>query len=78
VAFVIGLVVCGLLVFLGQFVGRLQGGPLYEAIDALAITSHFQAIGRGVLDLRDLVYFASIIGFFLYLNVQAVHNRRYR
>lgn len=78
VAFVLGLAVCAILVFLGEFVGRMSGGAVHDALDALAITTHFQAIGRGVVDLRDLAYFGSIIGFFLYLNVEAVQNRRWR
>ncbi len=78
VAFVFGLVACGALVLVGELAGTRRGSWLNEVLDAFAITSHFHAIGRGVVDLRDLAYFGSIIGFFLYLNVLAVHHRRYR
>jgi ABC-2 type transport system permease protein len=44
----------------------------------MTVTSHFQAIGRGVVDLRDVVYFASLIAFFLYVNVETLENRRSR
>jgi len=47
-------------------------------LDAGSLTSHFRAMGRGVVDLRDVVYFASAILFFLYLNVRSIENRRYR
>jgi len=40
-------------------------------------TPHYESIGRGVVDLRDVVYFASVIGFFLYLNVRVVDLRRW-
>jgi ABC-2 type transport system permease protein len=78
VAFVLGLVACGVLVGLEGQVGKLGGGALYDVLNGLSVTSHFKAIGRGVLDFRDLFYFASFIGFFLYLNVESIHNRRYR
>ena len=29
--------------------------------------SHYDALQRGVIDLRDLVYFASVIGFMLFV-----------
>jgi hypothetical protein len=35
-------------------------------------------MGRGVVDLRDILYFASFMALFLYLNVQTVENRRFR
>jgi ABC-2 type transport system permease protein len=78
VAFVLGLALCGVLVFLEDFVAKLGGGAVYDVLNGVATTTHFKAIGRGVFDLRDLLYFASFIGFFLYLNVESVHNRRYR
>ena len=50
-------------------------GPLFEQ---MSLASHYQSLGRGVLDLRDIFYFLSFMTFFLYLNVQTVENRRYR
>jgi ABC-2 type transport system permease protein len=34
--------------------------------------THFEAISRGVIDFRDLVYFALVIGAFLYANTLAL------
>jgi len=31
----------------------------------LSFFTHFDAISKGVIDLRDLVYFAALIGFWL-------------
>jgi ABC-2 type transport system permease protein len=59
-------------------VGDTTAGPLGDLASSLSISSRFRAIGRGVLDLRDLAYFASFIGFFLYLNAESIENRRYR
>ncbi len=39
---------------------------------------HFDSISRGVIDSRDLVYYFSVIGFFLFLNYRAVTSRRWK
>ncbi len=36
-----------------------------DAIASLSFFTHFDAISKGVIDLRDLVYFAALIGFWL-------------
>jgi len=36
-----------------------------DAIASLSFFTHFDAISKGVIDLRDLIYFAALIGFWL-------------
>lgn len=43
----------------------------------LGMGYHFTNIGRGVVDSRDLIYYLSIIVFFLYGTVRAVQSRRW-
>jgi ABC-2 type transport system permease protein len=69
VAFVLTAVVCVLLILAGQpqvvdfFSGTLPR-RLVNAMAYLSMLRHFEAIARGVLDLRDLAYFAlSILGW---------------
>ena len=51
--------------------------PTLGAIAArLGVLSHFESIGRGVLDLRDLLYFLSVAAFFLVLAYAVVMRRR--
>jgi ABC-2 type transport system permease protein len=50
---------------------------LAPAFDFLGVRSHFESIERGVIDSRDLLYFASVIGFFLYLNVRTIESRKW-
>jgi ABC-2 type transport system permease protein len=38
---------------------------LVDAVSSLGFLTHFDAISKGVIDLRDLVYFAALIGFWL-------------
>lgn len=43
----------------------------------LSTTTHFQSIERGVLDLRDLVFYLSLAGLFLTLNVLSLDTKRW-
>jgi ABC-2 type transport system permease protein len=44
----------------------------------LGLGIHFESIGRGVVDSRDLIYYLSIIGFFLWLNLKTIQARHLR
>lgn len=71
VAFILTVVICFLLLMagfplvLGFFQTFLPQGVV-DAIAGLSLFAHFQAISKGVIDLRDLIYFALTIGVWLY------------
>jgi ABC-2 type transport system permease protein len=44
-------------------------------IEMLGIDFHYGSISRGVLDSRDIIYFASIIFLFLLITVKNLHKR---
>ena len=44
----------------------------------LGLGFHFNSINRGVLDSRDIIYYLSIIGFFLYLNTRQIEKRKWK
>ncbi|MFO7763916.1 MAG: ABC transporter permease [Wenzhouxiangellaceae bacterium] len=73
VAFIIAVVVCfgfllsGLPMVLDIFRGWLPQTAV-DAVANLSFLAHFNSISRGVVDLRDLVYFALVIGFWLTAN----------
>ena len=48
-----------------DFVRGVLPQPIVDAIASLSFFTHFEAISKGVIDLRDLVYFAALIGFWL-------------
>jgi len=48
-----------------DFVRGVLPGALVDAIASLSFLTHFDAISKGVIDLRDLVYFGALIGFWL-------------
>jgi ABC-2 type transport system permease protein len=49
---------------------------LVDAINGVSPYKYFVSIARGVLDTRDLVYFACFCGFFLYANTFVLEARR--
>lgn len=44
----------------------------------LSLATHFNSMLRGVLSLKDLVYYLSIVVFFLFLNTQGVTERKWK
>jgi ABC-2 type transport system permease protein len=78
VAFIVGLLACFTLVVLEGLLQRTAPEGFAPVLEQLAITTHSRAIARGVVDFRDVFYFVAFIGFFLYLNVESLENRRHR
>ena len=52
--------------------------PQTEGIAALSFYTHFENITKGVLDLRDMLYFALVIVFFLVASAVALDSRKSR
>ena len=50
------------------------GTWLYESISVLP---HYQAFGRGVIAFVDLVYFALMSGFFVWMNQLSLQRSKY-
>nr|WP_321467546.1 Gldg family protein [uncultured Desulfobulbus sp.] len=78
VSLIVSTLVCSVLYMLGSdtltgFFGN-EGGELLKLLGA---GSRFDAITRGVIDVRDLVYSLSLIGIFLSLNVYSLERGRW-
>ena len=70
IAFITAALVCFIFLLAGfpfvlDFVRGVLPQPLVEAIASLSFFTHFEAISKGVIDLRDLIYFGALIGFWL-------------
>jgi ABC-2 type transport system permease protein len=81
VAFILGVVVCFLFVMAGfplviDVFRSWAPVALVDAIASLSFLTHFQSIAKGVIDLRDLLYFAMLIGLFLYATAIALELRK--
>ena len=76
VAFIVSIAICTFMLILGEwFFLMLVPDMLVPVFDYLGLGTHFESMGRGVVDSRDIVYYLSVIGVFLYLNVNTVENR---
>jgi len=78
VAFILSIVgIFGLFILGEDFV--LFGIPdrLVPVLSYLGLAGHFDSISRGVIDSRDIVYYLSVIGFFIYLNVKSIEARKW-
>jgi ABC-2 type transport system permease protein len=53
------------------------GDRLGEILRAIGSGSRFESIQRGVVDLRDLLYYLSLTGVFLALNVASLNSKRW-
>jgi ABC-2 type transport system permease protein len=77
IAFVISFVIC--------FAFNLSGFPMVldvfhawapqmivDVISSFSFLTHFNSILKGVIDVRDILFFATLIAFWLYANVLAI------
>lgn len=79
VAYIVGVVLCFGLFAVGEGIVADRAGPLVAPVlRSLGVGAHFIAMLRGVIDTRDIVYFISVIVFFLFLNGQSLAARSYR
>ena len=77
VAFIIGLFMVLVIYMLDKtliFVPTSFAGFL----QFLAVDYHLSNMSRGVIDSRNLIYFLSMIGFFLFLTIQTLEVRRWK
>ena len=73
IAFVITIVVCFVFLASGfpmvlDFFTSWAPQILVDGIASLSFLTHFESISKGVIDLRDLIYFSFLILAFLYAN----------
>ena len=77
IAFVVSFMIC--------FAFNLSGFPMVidmfsawapqaivDVVSSFSFLTHFNSIVKGVIDVRDLVFFATLIAFWLYANVLAI------
>ncbi len=77
VAFIIGIFIVLIFFLMDKM---LMFVPLYLTglIQYLSVDYHLSNISRGVIDSRNLVYFASVVGFFLFMTVRSLEIRKWR
>jgi ABC-2 type transport system permease protein len=81
IAFVLSATLCFLFVATGsgivlEFVSSWFGEGALDFFRRLSVMIHFTDIAKGVVDLRDIVYFGSLIVLFLFFNVVIVDRMK--
>ncbi len=83
IAFVVGIVTCFLFVLFSiepviDFLGKALPSGVLATVTSFSFPTHFQSILMGVIDVRDAVFFASVIAFFLFANALALDVKKAR
>lgn len=81
VSFITSVVICLFLILAGwppvtNMVVNWAPAWLVEGVAAFSVIPHFDGLQRGVLDLRDLVYSFSVMGFALFTTGVILRSRR--
>ena len=81
VAFIITATICFLFTMSGlelvlNFFRLWAPDFLVQAIASLSFLTHFQAITNGVIDLRDILFFTSLISVWLFANILVVNQKK--
>ncbi|BCX14137.1 MAG: hypothetical protein KatS3mg085_669 [Candidatus Dojkabacteria bacterium] len=76
-AFLLSLTICGLMVVIGSDFLRVLPFEFDSFLRVFGIYSHYTSLSRGVLDLRDLIYFLSLIILALSVSTFGLITERY-
>jgi ABC-2 type transport system permease protein len=81
IAFVISVVICFLFLLSGfplvlDFFRSWAPQSVVNAIASFSFLTHFESIKKGVIDIRDLIFFVTLIAFWLYANVIVVESKK--
>ncbi|TQF81478.1 ABC transporter permease subunit [Elioraea sp. Yellowstone] len=81
IAFVLATAVCFAFTVFGSplvagFVAEAVPASVLDAAQRVSLISRYESITRGVIAVRDLVFFATFIGFWLYANAVIVDLRK--
>jgi ABC-2 type transport system permease protein len=75
VAFILSVVVCGLMLFgfdlVGGFFGRYE-----TVVQDLGMNVHYASMSRGVVDIRDVMYFLGLIALFVVLTLNRLQAQK--
>lgn len=81
IAFVVSILVCFLFTVSGapmvlDFFAPWAPQTVLDTVSAFSFLTHFNTITDGVINLRDVVYFLSLIGFWLFANLLVVEAKK--
>ena len=78
VSFLIALALASLFhIIFGLMGSSLVGNPLGSLFRFLSLTTHYEPMSRGVIDLRDVLYFVSLSAGFIYFSRVCLDKRKW-
>lgn len=79
VSFVLAMFLCFIFYFGFSFISTLPifVGTLDSLVQKMGIEYHYQSISRGLIDTRDLIYFITVTGLFVYLTQFSMERRKW-
>lgn len=67
-----------LLLFVISSIGLKEGSMLYSLVQYISIPEHMKSMLRGVVDTRDIIYFLSLSGLFIFLTHRSLDVQGWR
>jgi len=77
VAFIVSFAICFALYLFGRLT-QFVPESLQPIISFLSIDGHFENFSRGVVDLRDVIYYLSVIGVCLLIATTSLESRKWK
>ncbi|HYC44730.1 MAG TPA: ABC transporter permease subunit [Burkholderiales bacterium] len=81
ISFILSVVICLFLILAGytpvtDLLTRFASPVVVQIVAAFSVMTHFEGFQRGLLDVRDFIYFASVVGFALFTTGVIIRNQR--
>ena len=81
ISFILSVVICLFLILAGytpvtDLLTRFASPVVVDVIASFSVMTHFEGFQRGVIDLRDFLFFASVIGFALFTTGVIIRSQR--
>jgi ABC-2 type transport system permease protein len=78
VAFILGAFLCFIMHWAFAYLARIPAfiGNMDSIIQSIGMSHHYESVSRGALDTRDIIYFLSVLSFFIYLTYAVLKTRK--
>jgi ABC-2 type transport system permease protein len=81
ISFILSVMICLFLILAGytpvtDLLTRFANPVVVQTVAAFSVMTHFEGFQRGVLDTRDVIFFASVMGFALFTTGVIIRNQR--
>lgn len=67
-----------LLMLLTNQAAEITSGLAAQILQGVSLSGHFEDFSRGILDTNNVIYYLSVMAFFLFLTIRNVESRRWR